>query len=294
MLGTKGYTSFIVITNGIRIGEEDFRPLTDAEIKVTVAHEFNHALQFGYNGTKDINTNSWFYENTATWIEEIQHPDINEWITFFLQNPNFDSPLNKPFLNIDCISNQYQYSGALFCHMLSKWFNNDLIRNIWVHSATSDNSFLTDINTVLVNKGQDLKSALRRYAVWRYFTGERDDGNHFPKGHLYPTAKVLRTHSNATGSGNSLPDNLYSRGGTSYIEFKDADGVINIIFDGQNNTEFAAIALNKRIYFADVENNFTLNSLNDGSIDDLSCIGADYVILIPIVTEWQNLQTNIS
>jgi hypothetical protein len=225
-------------------------------------------------------------------MEEIQHPEINDWITFFLSNPQATTPLTHPYLNLD--DDALSYSGALFCHLLSRWFNNNFIKNIWVYSATSNNNFLNDINSVLLNNGQNLKTALKRYAVWRYFTGERDDGNHFPKGHLYPTAKVLRTHNNGTGSGNSLPDDLYSRGGTSYIEFKNADGVINLNFNGQNNTEFAAIALNKRIYFADVENNFTLDNFNDGTLNNQSCIGEDYVVLVPVVTDWQNLQSNIS
>jgi hypothetical protein len=292
--GSNAFTSFIVITNQITFDNVNFRPLTDDEIKVTVTHEFNHALHFGYTGTKPTNTNSWFFENTATWMEEIHYPDINEWISFFLHNPNFYTPLNRPHLNIDFNGGNYPYSGALFCHLLSRWFNNNLIKNIWIYSAQSNNSFLNDINAVLVNNGQNLKTALKRYAIWRYFTGERDDGNHFPKGQLYPTSKVLRNHNNGTGSGNSSPDNLSSRGGTSYITYKNANGVINISFDGQNNTEFAAIALNKRIYFEDVENNFTLNSSNDGSVSNLSCIGEDYVVLIPVITEWQNLQSNIS
>ncbi len=293
--GSNAFTSYIVITNKISLDSVNFRPLTDDEIKVTVTHEFNHALQFGYNGTKSSLFDSWFYENTATWMEEIHYPNINEWINFFFwRNPNNDTPLNKPFLNIDKTGNDYEYCGALFCHMLSRWFNNDIIKNIWIFSATSNNNFLNDINSVLLNNGQNLKTALKRYAVWRYFTGARDDSNHFPKGHLLPTSKILRTHINGTGSGDASPDYLYSKGGTSYIVFENADGVIDINFDGQNNVEFSTIALNKRIYFNNVENNFTLNSLNDGTVNNLSCIGKDYVVLIPVITEWQNIQRDIT
>ncbi len=138
--GTNKYSSFIVITNLIGLGNNPPRPLTDEELKVTVAHEFNHALQFSYNGSRTY-TDGWFYENTATWIEEIQYPAINEWITFFLQDPTKDSPLNKPHLNIDATSSNYAYSGALFCHMLSRWFNNQLIRDIWQYASTSNNLF---------------------------------------------------------------------------------------------------------------------------------------------------------
>jgi hypothetical protein len=295
--GTNGYSSYIEITTKLLRSDDVYTPLTDDEIKVTIAHEFNHALQFGYNGTKlsvgSVN-NSWFYENTATWMEEIQYPNINEWITYFLNNPSFASPLKEPYLPINHISNQYQYSGALFCHLLSRWFNNNFIKIIWMFASQSSSSFLSDINSVLENNNQSLKAALKRYALWRYFTGQRDDGNHFPKGHLYPTAKVLRAHSNGTGSGSSSPDNLSSVGGTSYITYRNANGVVNINFDGQNDTEFSVVALNKRIHFSDMENDFTLNTSNDGSVNNLSCIGEDHVILIPVVTKWQNQQSGIT
>jgi hypothetical protein len=48
--GTNGFTSYMVITSRMEVVQgAGIRPLTDEEIKVTVAHEFNHALHFGYN-----------------------------------------------------------------------------------------------------------------------------------------------------------------------------------------------------------------------------------------------------
>jgi hypothetical protein len=290
--GTNGYTSYIIVTTGLIIGGVH-TPLTENEIRVTLAHEFNHALQFGYNGTKSIESNSWFFENTATWIEEIQYPEINDWITIFLNNPNAFSPLNRPYLPIDHFGNDYQYNGALFCHMLSRWFGNQFIQNIWQYAANSNNLFLSDINSVLISRNTNLKNALKKYAVWRYYTGSRDDGNHFPKGHLYNSSKILREHITGIGSGSSFPDGLWNRGGTSYITFKNADGVLDINFNGQDTREFSVIALNRRAYFGDTENNLILNSQNDGSIQNLSCIGDDEVVLIPIVTDWQS-QLNIN
>lgn len=298
VVGTNKYSSYIVITNLIELGNNPPQPLNDEELKVTIAHEFNHAIQNGYNATKFIieDDEIWFYENTATWMEEIVYPDINEWITYSINdiyNKNFKTPLNEPFQPIDYTGGNYHYSGALFCHMLSRWFSNQFIRDIWQHAANSNNLFLLDINNVLISHSTNLKNALKKYAVWRYYTGARDDGNHFPKGHLYNSAKILREHITGIGSGSSSPDDLWSRGGTSYIVFKNADGVIDISFNGQDAHEFSVIALNRRAYFGDTENNFTLNTQNDGTIQNLSCIGDEEVVLIPIVTDWLS-QLNIN
>lgn len=92
-----GFISYISISNEIKIeGEYNKRPMTDEEIKITVAHEFNHAIQMGYNGEKLTLSNSWFFENTSTWMEEIQHPEINDWIITFL-NERSINPLTHPY-----------------------------------------------------------------------------------------------------------------------------------------------------------------------------------------------------
>ena len=229
-------------------------------------------------------------------MEEIVYPNINEWITYFINdiyNKSFITPLNEPFRPIDYTGGNYHYSGALFCHMLSRWFGNQFIRDIWQYAANSNNLFLLDINNVLITRNTNLKHALKKYAVWRYYTGARDDGNHFPKGHLYNSSKIFREHNTGIGSGNSSPDDLWNRGGTSYMVFKNAEGVVDISFNGQDSHEFSVVALNRRAHFGDTENNFTLNTQNDGTIQNLSCLGDDEIILIPIVTDWQNpLNTN--
>lgn len=299
--GTNGYTSYVVVSTGISKYQGDpWRPMTEDEIKATVAHEFHHAIQDGLTWlAKDMNKNSWFYENTATWMEEICYPEVDDWIVTFINGPTLTTTsLKRPDLPIDhfgsTITNQYQYSGALFCHTMSKWKGNSIIKDIWMRAKNTTIDFVHDIDYVLNQNQTSLADVLNRYAVWRYYTGSNDDGNHFNKASLMEGLYILQEHNNGTGSGSSSPENLNSRGGTSYIEFKNADGVINLNFDGQNNTEFAAIALNKRIYFADVENNFTLDNFNDGTLNNQSCIGEDYVVLVPVVTDWQNLQSNIS
>ena len=40
-------------------------------LRVTIAHEFHHAIQFGYYATFD---GSWWQESTATWMEEVAYP----------------------------------------------------------------------------------------------------------------------------------------------------------------------------------------------------------------------------
>ncbi len=47
-------------------------------MQVTVAHEYNHILQFNYDVAEDL----WLFEDTATWAEEQVYPEINDYLNY--------------------------------------------------------------------------------------------------------------------------------------------------------------------------------------------------------------------
>ena len=47
-------------------------------MQVTVAHEYNHILQFNYDVFEDV----WLFEDTATWAEEKVYPAINDYLNY--------------------------------------------------------------------------------------------------------------------------------------------------------------------------------------------------------------------
>ena len=56
-------------------------------LRVTIAHEFHHAIQFGYYAKFD---GSWWQESTSTWMEEVAYPHIDDYLqylTYFLGEP---------------------------------------------------------------------------------------------------------------------------------------------------------------------------------------------------------------
>ena len=46
-------------------------------LRVTIAHEFHHAIQFGYYAGRD---GSWWQESTSTWMEEVSYPHIDDYL----------------------------------------------------------------------------------------------------------------------------------------------------------------------------------------------------------------------
>ena len=47
-------------------------------MQVTMAHEYNHVLQFAYDSQQD----TWMFESTATWMENMVYPDIDDYIGY--------------------------------------------------------------------------------------------------------------------------------------------------------------------------------------------------------------------
>jgi hypothetical protein len=53
----------------------------DDALKVTCVHELFHIFQVGI-GIWDLNEDMWFYETSATWIEEYAYPDVNDYFQY--------------------------------------------------------------------------------------------------------------------------------------------------------------------------------------------------------------------
>jgi len=116
-------------------------------MRLTVAHEFFHAIQQAY--VLYPGSSRYFWEMTATWVEDIVVPDGNDyiyWVDQFFNNPDQD------------ISDTDGYSIALFSHYLSSviegeqnLMESNIIREIWEHYATSSSAF-SSIKNVLENQ----------------------------------------------------------------------------------------------------------------------------------------------
>jgi len=74
---TQSQHSYLVI-------DDDFDPAqyggADAleSLRVTLAHEYAHVLQYGY----DVLADPWHFESSAVWMEQRMYPEIKDWLRF--------------------------------------------------------------------------------------------------------------------------------------------------------------------------------------------------------------------
>ncbi len=174
-------TSYLEIDNNYTDGIYRETRGLDA-LHVTVAHEFNHGLQFGYYQGNDC---IWWQEASATWMEEVAYPNVDDYLQYlssFLQNPESALDSTTPQLHI--------YGAALFAHFLDQRYDRDLIRAIWAELGHRSSASLAHFDTVLRSRG-GLGAATAEFGVWGYFTGYRHRAGFFAEGEKYPAAKRI-------------------------------------------------------------------------------------------------------
>ena len=103
----------------------------DKPLQVTVAHEFNHVLQFGYDMAQD----NWMYESTATWAEEKVFPSVDDYIAIYL--PGWTQRPRQPITDS---ANGKEYGSAVWNLWLDELFGPEVIRDAWALSDTPANT----------------------------------------------------------------------------------------------------------------------------------------------------------
>tara|TARA_B110000438_G_C15778290_1_gene635091 strand:+ start:105 stop:1769 length:1665 start_codon:yes stop_codon:yes gene_type:complete len=130
-----GGQSYIKIDNDYASG---FYTTGIQVMRLTVAHEFFHAIQRAYKETQSV-SDQFFYELTSTWIEDIIVPDGDDylyWLSDFINNPQ------RSWDETD------GYSLALFGHYLSTQFEDiasekesTIMRKIWENISNTNSPY---------------------------------------------------------------------------------------------------------------------------------------------------------
>jgi hypothetical protein len=195
------YRSYITIDNDFQ--ESNYYSHGMNGLKVTAAHEFNHAIQIGSYGYWIDDT--YAYELTATWFEDVVYTDVNDYYNYLSDYfVGFSSGLS--------FNSSYYggYERCIWAHFLAKRFSQNLMRSIW--TAMRSQPFLESVDSVLQLPvwGSGLQSAFAEFSKWNYFTWDRADTLHYyPEGNHYPRFKPLQKlafyNTTSTSSGNVQP-----------------------------------------------------------------------------------------
>jgi hypothetical protein len=218
------YTSYISVHNDFVGFPANDDPEGDQKgaMKVTVAHEYFHAVQFAY----DVFEAVWFMEVSSTWMEDVAFDPVND-------NYNYlSSFFNYPEVSLQA-ETMHMYASFIWNVYLSANFGNDLVGDIWEECIYGD--AIDEIDYALQSEGSSRDEEFKKFTVWNYITYTRDDGLHYEEGSHYPLIKLMRTHSVYPVTNNTSskpPDNLSA----NYIQFNPSGTLVNLdfSFDGQD------------------------------------------------------------
>ncbi len=149
------------------------KPLND--IEVTLAHEYNHILQFAYDAYQD----PWFAESSATWMEDQVYNEINDYLRYVRRWVHrFDTPLTTSSIK--------EYGSAVWNEWLAHRYGVSIVRKAWadaIHTRPAGFSVNAYEAAIRAAGPSDFSHDFTRFAAdvaeWR-------TGKGFRESRLYP------------------------------------------------------------------------------------------------------------
>lgn len=130
-------------------------------MRTTVAHEFNHALQYGYDGQEP---HGWLWEATATWAETYVYPYVRD------TNLNLRSAFKSPDTCLLSYGGHTRLEDAghwygmwLLLRFMSEQYGPEMISNIWEQAVLYDG--YEAIERALAKQDRTLDEVLRDYTI---------------------------------------------------------------------------------------------------------------------------------
>ncbi len=93
------------------------------DLEVTLAHEYNHILQFGYDAYQD----PWFAESSAVWMEEQVYGEIDDYLRYVRRwVRRWDTPLTASSIK--------EYGSAVWNQWLARRYGAAIVRRAWARA----------------------------------------------------------------------------------------------------------------------------------------------------------------
>jgi len=192
-------------TNYMRI-DNDFIFVTPSSnkglpaLRVTLAHEFHHAIQIGRYGfwTNDI----WFHEITSVWMEDVVYTEVNDYYNYLRANwSHFKNP-GTPLNANDII----MYSRGIWGQFMTKKYGPDAMRQTWEKVRSSPPLDALD-QALRQHYGVTLPQAFADWCSWNAYTASRADTlRGYTEGMNYPA--MIKKVYDIPGNSRRVDDNL--------------------------------------------------------------------------------------
>jgi hypothetical protein len=192
--------AYLVIDNDFQASEFPGYSSPTQPLEVTLAHEYNHILQFAIDSFQD----TWMFESTAVWMEGKVFPQILDYLQYLrgwvqltalpLTTFNGSDPNDR--------NNVKVYGTAVWNKWLDAQYGPEVIRQAWEDSLTTPRkSMAVQAYDKAIRQQPGGGGFASRFDLFAAKTAEwqaKDSG--FPEGHLYPdVVRAGRARINGPG-----------------------------------------------------------------------------------------------
>jgi hypothetical protein len=160
-------------------------------LQVTAAHEFFHAVQFGYDTTEDI----WLMEGSAVWAEEQVFPAINDYLQYLPFSAITQPRTPVDYKGVSGADLYFRYGAGLFWKFLSEHFGDPaVVRRVWEFAEGAPYS-LQAVAAAVGERGWSFGRAFARFGVWNTQPpGSYADRGLFPAPSWWIVTRLGRGH----------------------------------------------------------------------------------------------------
>lgn len=209
------YTTFLRVDNDFRFVTPDSNRGLPA-LRVTLAHEFHHAIQLGGYGywTQDL----FIYEITSVWMEDVVFTEVNDYYQYLRSSSGHFAHPDVPLTSHDFI----MYSRGILCQYLEQRFGRDVIRRMWEHMR--EERAIVSLDDALQEQpfNAGFPQAFAEWTLWNYFTGRRAQPEiYYAEGSAYP--EVFRTWVEFSGGSRTVDGTLKAAASRYYAVTTTAD-----------------------------------------------------------------------
>lgn len=247
----QNYRAFSFITIENDFAESGYSSDPVSGLKVTAAHEFFHAIQFGYDAYEfdflDPDNNAtykpWWLEASSTWMEDVVYDSINDYVGYLRFFYKYMWMSLGAFSYGGDARAFHPYASCVWpIYLTEKYQDLDIMRQIWnICGSVGGYNTLPATNTVLNAYGTNLQNAFLDFEIWNFHTGVFADPNrYFSEGSQFPEAETTAYISDLTAEPSfTIPNNIRypEHLAANYIIMRsvaDASGGVVANFDGQD------------------------------------------------------------
>ena len=148
---------------GYCVLDNDFSPMQYGapvldSLRVTAAHEFFHAIQFGY----DVAADPWFMEGTATWVEDEVHDSINDNYRFLPY-----SAIRTPRASVDNSIGLHRYGTFVFFEYAAQVLaDRGVVRRMWEAAAADSGRYSLQAIRAVVSQRMGWPQFFAMFGAW--------------------------------------------------------------------------------------------------------------------------------